>query len=63
MSRPLSRILLLLGITAVQPATIHLGQPLPTGSCDLPADHRAGRSTARIRRNGSFLILLQVGFT
>jgi len=29
-------------------ATIHLAQPLPADSCDLPADHRAGRSTAQL---------------
>src|SRR4051794_1615007 len=50
-------------LTASRSATIHLGLPLPTASCGLPASSGGPPSNARARSTLLFLTLLQVGFT
>jgi hypothetical protein len=63
MSRHVSRILFHGHLTVHRLAAIHLGLPLPTGSCGLPAG--IGRAALeRLRRCLSTLLaLLRVGFT
>jgi hypothetical protein len=52
-------------LAAHRSATIHLGLPSPTGSCDLPADSDGPPSNACAApaRRRSLLVLLRVGFT
>src|SRR3954452_13348028 len=50
-------------LTASRSATIHLGLPLPTASCGLPASSGGPPSNARARSTLLFLTLLRVGFT
>src|SRR3954451_11666730 len=50
-------------LAASRSAAIHLGLPLPTASCGLPASSGGPPSNARARSELLFLTLLQVGFT
>src|SRR4051794_35536286 len=50
-------------LAASRSAAIHLGLPLPTASCGLPASSGGPPSNARARSVLLFLTLLQVGFT
>src|SRR3954447_25118448 len=50
-------------LAASRSAAIHLGLPLPTASCGLPASSGGPPSNARARSTLLFLTLLQVGFT
>src|SRR3954452_11246035 len=49
-------------LAASRSAAIHLGLPLPTTSCGLPASSGGQPSNARARSELLFLTLLQVGF-
>src|SRR3954471_23892485 len=50
-------------LAASRSAAIHLGLPLPTASCGLPASSGGPPSNARARSVLLFLTLLRVGFT
>ena len=50
-------------LAATRSATIHLGLPLPTASCGLPASSGGPPSNAHARSELLFLTLLRVGFT
>lgn len=63
-SRPVRRVLSPGSLARAGEAVIHLGLPLPTASCGLPADSGEQPSSIRAQRPGApILTLLQVGFT